>query len=58
MKINTLDLIKPKSFHTAKEIIHKMKREPIEISEEKICTNDMTDKELISKHMNSLYSSI
>ena len=46
-KINKQNLIKLKSFCTAKEIIDKMKRQPIEW--EKIFANDMTDKGLISK---------
>ena len=40
------DLIKPKSFCTAKEAISKMKRQPLEW--EKIIANE-TDKGLISK---------
>ena len=46
-KINKWDLIKPKSFCTAKETINKMKRQPMEW--EKIFANDATDKGLISK---------
>ena len=46
-KISEWDLIKLKSFCTAKETINKMKRQPIEW--EKIFTNEATDKELISK---------
>ena len=46
-KINKWDLIKLKSFCTAKETINKMKRQPKEW--EKIFTNDATDKGLISK---------
>ena len=38
-----------KRFFAAKETIHKMKRQPIEIYEEKMYANDMTDKELILK---------
>ena len=46
-KINKWDLIKLKSFCTAKETINKTKRQPTEW--EKIFTNDMTNKGLISK---------
>ena len=46
-KINKEDLIKPKSFCTAKEIISKVKRQPSEW--EKITANETTDKGLISK---------
>ena len=46
-KINKWDLIKLKSFCTAKETINKMKTEPPEW--EKIFANDATDKCLISK---------
>ena len=46
-KINTWDLIKLKSFCTAKEIINKMKRQPTEW--EKIFANDATRKGLTSK---------
>ena len=46
-KINKRDLIKLKSFCTAKEIINKMKRQPTEW--EKIFANDVTVKGLISK---------
>ena len=41
------DLMKFKSFCTAKETINKMKRQPSEW--EKIFANEATDKELISK---------
>ena len=47
MKINKCSLNKIKSFCTAKEIIGKMKKQPIEW--EKMFANDMTYKELISK---------
>ena len=46
-KINKWDLMKLKSFYTAKEIINKTKRQPSEW--EKICANEATDKGLISK---------
>ena len=46
-KINKWDLMKLKSFCTAKETINKTKRQPSEW--EKIFANDMTDKGLIPK---------
>ena len=46
-KINKRNLIKFKNTCTAKETIDKMKRQPTEW--EKIFSNDMTDKGLISK---------
>ena len=46
-KINKCNLIKLKSFSTAKEILNKMKRQPTEW--EKIFANEVTDKGLISK---------
>ena len=46
-KINKWDLIKLKSFCTAKESISKVKRQPSEW--EKIVAREATDKELISK---------
>ena len=42
-----MDLIKPKSFCTAKETISKVKRQPSEW--EKIITNETIDKGVISK---------
>ena len=46
-KINKWDLIKLKSFFTAKETISKMKRQSSEW--EKIIANEVTGKGLISK---------
>ena len=46
-KINKWDLMKLKSFCTAKETINKIKRQPSEW--EKIFVNEATDKGLISK---------
>ena len=47
IKINKWDLIKFRSFCTAKETINKMKRQPTEW--EKIFANDVTNKGLVSK---------
>ena len=46
-KINKSDLMKLKSFCTAKETIKKMKRQPSEW--EKIFANETTDKGFVSK---------
>ena len=51
-KVNKWDLIKPKSFCTAKETISNVKRKPSEW--EKIIANETTDKGLISKIYNQL----
>ena len=45
-KMNYWDLMKSKSFCTAKEIIHKTKRQPMEW--EKIFANDISDRGLVS----------
>ena len=55
-KINKWDLMKLKSFCTAKETINQTKRQPSE--SEKIFANEATDKGLISKIYNSSSSSI
>ena len=46
-KVNKWDLIKLKSFFTAKETRSKVKRQPSEL--EKIIANETTDNGLISK---------
>ena len=46
-KVNKWDLIKLKSFCTAKETVSKVKRQPSEW--EKVIANEITDKGLISK---------
>ena len=46
-KVNKWDLIKLKSFYTAKETISKVKRQPLDW--EKIIANETTDKGLIPK---------
>ena len=51
-KVNKWDLIKLKSFCTAKETVSKVKRQPSEW--EKIIANETTDKGLISKINNQL----
>ena len=47
VKMNYWDLIKIKSFCTAKESVNKTKRQPTEW--EKIFANDVSDKGLVSK---------
>ena len=51
-KINKWDLIKLKSFCTAKETIIQVKRQPSEW--EKIIANETTDKGLVSKKYKQL----
>jgi len=51
-KVNKWDLIKLKSFCTAKETISKVKRQPSEW--EKIIVNETTEKGLISKRNKQL----
>ena len=54
-KINKWDLMKLKSFCTAKETISKVKREPSDW--EKIIANEATDKGLIQKYTSNSSSS-
>ena len=51
ININKWDLIKLKSFHTAKETTNMVKRQPSEWG--KIIANEATDKGLISKSSSS-----
>ena len=55
-KVNKWDLIKLKSFCTAKETTSKVKRKPSEW--EKIIAHETTDKGLISKIYKQLINSI
>ena len=55
-KVNKWDLIKFKSFCTAKETKSKVKRQPSEW--EKIIANKTTEKGLISKYTSSSYNSM
>ena len=55
-KVNKWDLIKLKSFCTAKETISKVKRQPSEW--EKIMANETTDKGLIFKIYKQLINTI
>ena len=53
-KVNKWDLIKLKSFCTAKETISKVKRQPTEW--EKIIANGTTDKGLISQNVQAAHT--
>ena len=51
-----MGLHKTKNFCTAKEIINKVKRQPIEWQIR--FANHISDKELVSKYINNSYNSI
>ena len=51
-EVNKRDLVKLKSFYSAKETISKVKRQPLEW--DKITANETTDKGLIAKIYNQL----
>ena len=55
-KVNKWDLIKLKSFCTAKETISMVKRQPSEWK--KIIVDETTDKGLIPKYTSSSYNSM